>query len=242
LNRLLAAAGHNAVLVPWHAKPASFRSIMQGLMQTANLDGIAVTYPFKLDAVGLADEVLPRARQVGAINALRRRTDGAWEGDMFDGVGLVRALEQAGRPPRGTAVRLVGAGGAGSAIAFALAAAGVARLAVHDLDRARAEALACAVSEAHRACQVTPHAGPAAEDIVINATPLGLRPDDPLPMDVETLPASVTVVDIVSRSGGTRFLGLAAARGCRIVEGAAMVEGQAAALLDFFGFGPTRLA
>ena len=81
--------------------------------------------------------------------------------------------------------------------------------------------------------------GPAleGEGILINATPAGMNEDDPLPVPEARLPASLTVVDIVPRRDGTRLLALARACGCRTVAGGAMVEGQAEAMLDFFGLG-----
>ncbi|MBV8650112.1 MAG: shikimate dehydrogenase, partial [Alphaproteobacteria bacterium] len=83
-NALLAAADCNAVLVPWHAAPGDFATVMAGLKRTLNLAGIIVTYPHKQQALALADIARPMAERVGGANVLRREADGRWTADMFD--------------------------------------------------------------------------------------------------------------------------------------------------------------
>lgn len=224
------------MLVPWHALPDNFAAVMAGLMRTENVGGLVITYPYKQQAMALADEIRPAARQVGAINALRREADGRWIGDMFDGLGLVRAVEGLGRPVGGASIRLIGAGGAGGAIAHALADARAASLSIVDIDTERAEVLAQAVRAHAPDCQVTcGGAGLGDATVLVNATPIGMADDDGMPADMTELHAGIAVVDIVPRADGTKLLALARACGCPHVGGAAMVEGQAALLLDFFG-------
>ena len=236
VNALLARARHNAVLLPWHALPDDFAAVMAGLMHTQNVGGIIVTYPYKQQAMALAHEIRPAARQVGAVNALRREADGRWVGDMFDGLGLVRAVESLGRPVAGASIQLIGAGGAGGAIAHALASAGAASLSIADVDTARADALAHAVRSHAPGCTVTSGGnGLGDATVLVNATPVGMAEGDGLPADMTELHAGIAVVDIVPKADGTALLALARARGCPHVGGAAMVEGQAALLLEFFG-------
>ncbi|GGH23995.1 shikimate dehydrogenase [Alsobacter metallidurans] len=235
-NALLAAAGRNAVLVPWLLSTADFDAGLRGLLRAGNVDGLVFTYPHKQAALPFADVVHSRARQVGATNALRRRLDGRWEADMFDGVGLVRALEDVGTSPGGRTIWLVGAGGAGGAIAFALAEAGASQIHLTDVEADKATGIAVSVAKAFPGVIVS-LAPPSLEtvSILINATPVGLSDADGLPVALDdALPASLTVVDIVPREA-TRLLDLARASGCRTVGGAAMVAGQAAAVLDYFG-------
>ncbi len=239
-NALLACRRRDAVLVPWHARSDDFADVMRGLMRTRNLDGIVLTYPHKQAALALAEEILPRARQVGAANAMRRDGHGRWIADMFDGLGLVRALAASGVAVAGRRVKLIGAGGAGSAIAFAVAAAGAASIELVDLDEPKAAALALAVSAENPSCAVTTgEAGLAGEDVVINATTVGLLPDDGTPVPLDGLTPRMAVADIAPRAEGTTLLLAAQAMGCATVGGVAMVEGQAAALLDFFGLNET---
>jgi len=236
INALLTRAGHNVVLVPWHALPDDFAAVMTGLMRTQNVSDLVVTYPYKQQAMALADEIRPAARQVGAVNALRRQVDGRWVGDMFDGLGLVRAVEGLGRQVAGASIRLIGAGGAGGAIAHALAEFGAAELSIIDVDALRADALAQAVRAHAPGCTVTSGGGGLGDaTVLINATPVGMAEGDGLPADMTGLHAGIAVVDIVPKADGTPLLALARARGCPHVGGSAMVEGQAALLLEFFG-------
>jgi shikimate dehydrogenase len=153
---------------------------------------------------------------------------------MFDGVGLVRAVASAGKTVSQQHIWLIGAGGAGSAIAFALADAGAAVLHVTDLDGARARATAQAVATTYPACRVaTDEPELDTISILINATPVGLDNQDAMPVSATSLPAHLTVVDIVPRRDGTKLLTLAGASGCTTIAGGAMVEGQADAVLDF---------
>lgn len=234
-NPRIQKAGRNAVLVPWHVPVSAFDAAMSGLMQTANVDGIIITFPFKQQALSFADETTARARQVGATNALRRDPDGRWIADMFDGVGLVRAITGRGRTVTRQRVWLIGAGGAGSAIAFALADAGAEALHITDLDSARAKSVTQAVADTYPACSVTTER-PELDDIsiLVNATPVGLRDEDGLPVAVAALPSHLTVVDIVPRGSPTKLLSLARASGCSTIAGREMVEGQADAILGFF--------
>src|SRR5258707_14752383 len=74
------AAGINAVLVPLHVLPARFDETVRGLMALANVDGIVITVPYKTRVVPFVDQVRQTARQAGAVNAMRRGTDGSWTG------------------------------------------------------------------------------------------------------------------------------------------------------------------
>ncbi len=140
-NPRLAALGHDAVLVPIHVHAAEFDSVIGALMRLGNLDGLVLTMPFKERVIPHLRSISRRAQLVGAVNAARREPSGEWIGDMFDGVGLVGAVRGIGVDPNGLGVGLIGAGGAGSAIAFALAEAGARAITVMDADPQRAARL-----------------------------------------------------------------------------------------------------
>ncbi|WP_277188570.1 shikimate dehydrogenase [Caballeronia sp. BR00000012568055] len=236
INALFAQAGIDALLVPLHVPRARFADTMRSLMSIENLQGIVLTVPFKVDAKALVDHMLPGARAAGAVNAMRRSKEGAWEGDMFDGAGLVRALQDHGHTPESKRVLLVGTGGAGRAIAIALAQHGVRELALSDIDHARAQEVAQAVRDIAPNCRCT--IAPAAfdgHDIVINATPLGMRPDDPLPLDLAGMGASHVLFDIVPKPDITPLMREAQTRGIATIGGKRMIEGQARAITEFFG-------
>lgn len=234
-NAAFARTGRNAVFLPLHVAAADLVPVWEGLKRLRNLDGVVVTMPHKAAIAPLLDRLGPTAAALGAVNTVRRAADGAWEGEMFDGEGLVAALRAAGASLGGARVHQVGAGAVGRAIAFALAQAGVARIALHDLVPDRAAALAALLAAAAPAVETTVSGDVPAADIVVNATPLGMRPDDPLPVDPARLRPGQVVADVVPTGGQTPFLAAAAAAGCRTVNGRAMHEAQARLAAAFLG-------
>jgi shikimate dehydrogenase len=236
MNPLFAQLGIDAVLVPVHVTPAHLAQVVGGLRCAGNVDGIFVTVPHKAAVVGLADRCSPMVEVTGSANALRREADGSWYAENFDGSGFVAGLIGAGHDPKGSRVALVGAGGAGSAIAAALLAAGADRLSVCDQDTAKLAGLRARL-DAHwpgrTDTSATPHL--AGADIVVNATPLGLKPDDPLPFRPALLPAGSVVADIIMSPHETRLLVAAAARGHDIHHGIHMLDGQLDSYRAFFG-------
>nr|WP_232295142.1 shikimate dehydrogenase [Parafrankia sp. EUN1f] len=241
MNPVFAEVGLDAVLVPVHARPEEFPVVLAGLRAMANLDGILITIPHKVAAAALADLRSPAAEISGSANVLRREPDGRWLADNFDGSGFVRGLRRAGHRVAGANVRLIGAGGAGSAIAVALLGAGCAGLAVVDPDQARVAELLGRL-EPHWPGQVTaarpegPGAPGAAStiDLIVNATPLGLRPQDPLPFDPATLPAGCVVADIIMKPARTRLLQAADERGLPTHPGIHMLAEQVDLYRTFF--------
>ncbi|MFJ7147622.1 shikimate dehydrogenase family protein [Streptomyces sp. NPDC100445] len=234
LNPLFARLGIDAVLVPVHARPADLETVVRGLQRVGNLDGLFVTVPHKTAAARLADRRSPTVEITGSANALRRESDGAWLAENFDGCGFVTGLTRAGHPPHGARVALAGAGGAGSAIAAALLDAGVARLTVTDPDTPRLTALVDRLA-AHWPGRV--HTGgqlPEDTDIAVNATPLGLRPDDPLPFRPRELRPGTVVADIIMKPRDTPLLREAAASGLPVHHGSHMLTGQLDSYRAFF--------
>jgi shikimate dehydrogenase len=136
-----AARKVDAICVPIHVTADDFDAFMAVAKRIRNLDGIVVTIPHKFSALRHCDEVSERAAVLGSVNVLYRIEDGRWRGDMTDGVAMAAALEQAGCKLDGRRALLVGAGGAGSAVALALLEAGVAILAIAEVDAARRDSL-----------------------------------------------------------------------------------------------------
>ncbi|OIK02791.1 shikimate dehydrogenase [Streptomyces monashensis] len=235
MNPILAELHRDAVVVPVHARPQHLETVVRGLQRVENLDGMFVTVPHKVAVRRLADRCGTTVDIVGSANVLRREADGGWLAENFDGSGFVTGLAGAGLDPKGTRAALVGAGGAGSAIAAALLTAGVGRLQVYDTDTAKLTALAARL-EGHWPGRVHALTGPHLRDvdIVVNATPLGLRADDPLPFPLEPLTQGCVVADIIMKPRETRLLREAAARGHRIHHGIHMLEGQLNSYRAFF--------
>lgn len=235
VNRLLIEQGDDAVMMPMHVAPDGLADTIRALRGTKNLWGMVVTVPHKMDVLALCDEVEPDARAIGAVNVVRRESDGRLVGAMLDGIGFLRGLQRFGRPVRGQAVYMAGAGGAANAIAFALAQAGVTRLTVHNRSRTRIDALADRLRAQYPHIDVAVGTDdPGGHDIVINATSLGMRPADALPLAAHRLQADQLVADIIMEPAVTPLLAQARQRGCEIYGGLGMLEGQVADMVAFF--------
>ncbi len=224
----------DAIVVPAHVKPADIDAFFALAERMPNVDGIIVTVPHKFDAARLCEHVTPRARSIGAANVVRRAADGRWEADMCDGEGYVAGLRKAGCEPKGKRALLVGAGGAGGAVAHALVDAGVAALALHDADVARRDALAAKLRAYGPLYPTIGATDPSGHDLVINATPMGMRPDDPLPVQVDKLVASTFVGDVVTMPPVPPLIEAARARGCRTMAGAGMFEAVRDRIIGFY--------
>jgi shikimate dehydrogenase len=228
------ALGHDAVLFPAHVLPDRFDATVAGLMALANLDGLLVTSPYKGRMVSHAARLGITAESVGAVNALRREADGSWAGDMFDGAGLVHGIERRGASVRGRRTLVFGAGGAGSAIAAALAQAGVRSLRVVDPDAERSGRLLKTLRRLWPDCESdSGEPDPADRNLIVNASTIGMRPDDPMPAPLGPLSADVIVADAVLSETPTALIRHAAECGCPCFDGRDMHSGQVEAILEF---------
>jgi len=230
-----AAKGIDAVLIPVHVSASFFDAIVPALLKLGNLDGVLVTVPFKARMVTFAERLGPTARTVGAVNALRHEADGSWTGDMFDGIGFVRGAEGKGERIRDRRVALFGAGGAGSAIACALAEAGVKSIDIIDTDSAKARILVGKLQRAFPGCALAAaNRMPHGADMVVNASPVGMRPDDGLPSEIGLLDPTTLVGDVVITPAPTPLIRHAMQFGCHWVDGRDMHGGQVDAITAFF--------
>ena len=228
-------AGRDALVVPAHVAPNDLAAFFAGVAPMRNVDGVIITVPHKFSAAAYCKSFSEEAAFLGAVNTLRRTPDGAWHGGMFDGTGFVAALVDAGCDLQGKRALLVGAGGAGSAIGHALVQAGVASLDVLDNDASRTGSLVTRLAALQRGAVNTASKDVAAEsfDVVVNASPMGMRADDPLPVDVSRLPASTFVGDVVTKPPLTPFIEAARARGCKTVTGTQMFARVCDRMVEF---------
>lgn len=241
-NPYFARHGINALVVPMACQADNFAPLLRALFRLGNTKGALITMPHKVSTVGLVDEVLPAAAIAGAANAVRLGPNGQLQADMFDGEGFVRGIKRKGLALQGACALVVGSGGVGCAIAASLAAAGVAALALYDVNAAASRALGQRLQTHYPQLQVTTGSNdPAGFDLVVNATPLGMNEGDPLPVDISRLHASTFVGEVVMRTDMTAFLSAAQARGCRVQIGSDMLFEQIPAYLEFFGL-PTTTA
>lgn len=235
---------HNidAVVVPMGCRPENFPDFLKLVFRLSNIHGALITMPHKVTVMGLIDEISTSAQVAGSCNAVRLGPDGRLVGDMFDGEGFVRGVLRKGRSVPGAKVLVVGSGGVGSAIAAAFAKAGVSRIALFDAYETTMLSLAERLRKHYPQIEVTTgSADPAGFDIVVNATPLGMQPGDPLPIDVTRLSPDTFVGEVVMKQEITPFLAAARKKGCPYQVGTDMLFEQIPAYLEFFGF-PTTTA
>ena len=230
--------GIDAVVMPMGVKVEDYRAFLPMLFKTTNLRGALVTMPHKVTTVELVDEVTPTARIAGACNAILKREDGTLVGDQFDGAGFVRGVERKGCALKGARALVLGTGGVGSAIAASLAAAGVAELALFDASDDAAQKLGERLLAHYPQLRVaTGSKDPQGFDVIVNATPIGMKETDPLPFDIDRIDPSTFVGEVVMKSEYTPLLRAAKEKGCPIQVGTDMLYEMIPAYLEFFGFG-----
>jgi shikimate dehydrogenase len=230
----------NTVVVPMGCKGEDYNGFLKLLFKLTNMHGALITMPHKITTLHLVDEASVSAKIAGACNAVRIDQRGALIGDMFDGEGFVRGVLKKGRKLTGAKVFVSGCGGVGSAIAASLAKAGVARLGLYDaFPQAMSELSERLKTHYPGLVVAVGSADPAEYDVVVNATPLGMKKGDPLPMDVDRIAPSTFVGEVVMKEEITPFLAAVRAKGCDYQVGTDMLFEQIPAYIEFFGFGTT---
>ena len=229
-------AGFEALGLPWvylplEVRPERLRDAVRGTV-ALGFRGFNVTIPHKQAVIEFLDDVSEPAALIGAVNTVEITQDGACRGFNTDGRGFVRSLKtDAGLDPAGKVFLVMGAGGAGRAVATQLALEGAARVLVGDVEPARAEALAQSIAQKIGADRVetvpcddrTVADALARADAFVNATPLGMRDGDPTSIPTAHLRPETLCVDLVYTPPETPLLVQAKARGCRTLNGLGML-------------------
>src|SRR5579872_6852124 len=237
-NPFFEARKINAAVVPMGCKAEDYAAFLKLVFRLGNVHGALITMPHKKATLGLVDEASQSARIAGACNAVKIDQRGRMIGDMFDGEGFVRGLQRKGRRIAGASLFVAGCGGVGSAIAASMAKAGVSRLGLYDLSSQAMNALAARLkSHFPNLDVITDCADPAGYDVVVNATPLGMKKGDLLPMKLDGISSSTLVAEVVLQEEITPFLAAARAKGCEVQVGLDMLFEQIPVYLEFLGFG-----
>jgi shikimate dehydrogenase len=233
--------GIDVVVIPVGVEPPNYPDLLKALFRTTNVIAALVTMPHKVTTTHLVNEMSTTAKIAGACNAILRRPDGSLLGDMFDGAGFVRGVERKGKRIASARGLVIGCGGVGSAIAASLAAAGLSAIGLYDPNTASSEALGDRLRQHYPTLEVkTGSNDPTGYDIVVNATPLGMKPGDPLPFDIEKITSSTFVGEVVMKEEYTPLLRAALDKGCTVQVGTDMLFEQIPAYLEFFGFGTSN--
>ncbi|WP_395455656.1 shikimate dehydrogenase family protein [Azospirillum melinis] len=233
-NAYLSQSGLDGVLVPLQVPADALATVVTALRRMGNLRGFLVTIPHKQAILPLLNQLTPEAERAGAVNVVRRMPDGSLIGGQLDGDAFVAALLEAGETVTGSRVFIAGAGGVACGIGSALAEHGAAAITIFNRSQPRALNLIERLQHGFPACDVRMGGpNPAGHDIVVNATNLGQRPADALPLDVHGLDGTIIAAEVVIEPDDTAFLRAAMARGCRVQRGAAMVRAQLPLMLAF---------
>ena len=236
-NPYFERAGIDAVVVPMGVRAVDYPVTLRSVFRFTNIRGALVTMPHKVATVDLLDDASTTVKVAGSCNAILRRDDGTLCGDLFDGAGFVAG--SSARALRCAARAVSSSGRAASAPRspprWRPPASGRSRCTTRRHPGAmRCGAPAAALSGARGAHR---HARPEGFDLVANGTPLGMNPDDPLPVDVTRLSPSTFVGEVVMKQEVTPLLRAARERGCPTQIGTDMLFEQIPLYLEFFGFG-----
>jgi shikimate dehydrogenase len=217
----------NACYVPFSVPPETLERAVRAIVPLG-LRGLNITVPHKEKVIPLLDDITGDARVIGAVNTIEVR-EGKLIGHNTDGRGFLRSLVEGARfRPRGKTFAITGAGGAARAVGCSLALAGARAVLFHDVDMRKATKLARELSR---------NAGPVARalsadafaeeallaDCLINATPMGLRPEDPLPVPQDVIGKRHLVCDLVYNPKDTKLLQKARSRGAKTLGGIGML-------------------
>ncbi|MDB5847429.1 MAG: shikimate dehydrogenase [Rhodoferax sp.] len=241
-NLIFATLGINAVVVPAHVAAADVLNFVKTVFAARNVKGLLLTIPHKSVVMPLLASAGPLAKVAGAVNALRLNADGTLQGDLFDGEGLVSSLNYYGMVYAGRRVLVLGAGGGAAAIGASLVGAGssvalgaASELAFYDPMPGKAQELADRLAGYSSAVSAAASNDPAGYDLVINATPLGLKTSDAMPCDPGRVAPHAAMMDILMKNQPTPWVRAGRARGLNAQPGFEMMIQQADLYLRFFG-------
>ncbi|MFK4387214.1 shikimate dehydrogenase [Bradyrhizobium sp. USDA 223] len=227
----LGLRGHYQLIEVAGADAAGLRMMLEGVRRLG-FAGVNVTYPYKEAVAPLLDALAPGAASMGAVNTVVVR-DGRLTGHNTDTTGFARAVTPL-LAPSGNAIALIGAGGVGKAIAFALASREVADIRIFDSEPARAEKLAAML--APRGARIAASVEDALEGAtgLVNGTPVGMLPNRDTPVPAGLLRADLWVADAVYSPLITPLLAAARDKGAKIMTGRDLAIYQAADAFELF--------
>ncbi|MBW2028203.1 MAG: shikimate dehydrogenase [Deltaproteobacteria bacterium] len=235
-NRYFARHRIEAVMVAMDVPRGEVGSYFDLMREIGNFGGCIVTIPHKREVVRHVDELSRRARQLSAVNVVRAEK-GRFVGDMVDGLGFLVALKFHGISMKGKRAAIIGGGGAGAAIAQAIAEAGASEIVISEIDRGRHNYLKRMLREACPQIRVSFDLKTLEGfHIAVNATPIGMDSDTRLPFPCETLSPPTLVAEVVTKPRVTPWLQEALKRGCPVQFGEEMAYGQFGLLGRHLGF------
>lgn len=222
-NSLFSFLDMDWVYLPFEVRQEALQKAIFGLSALGSI-GCNVTIPHKIEVMKYLTHIDEKAKRIGAVNTILFK-----EGEIFgfntDGDGFTSSLKDAGFILKDKNVLLLGAGGAARAIAISLQDMGIKRLSIFDKERQKAEDLAGSIDNVDAICLDKVETLKDI-DLLVNATPCGMKDNDPLPCDISLLHPEILVYDIIYKK--TSLLKEAEKRGAKIMDGMEMLIHQGA--------------
>jgi shikimate dehydrogenase len=218
VTEMLQSRGVNGICIPAHVSPLNLADFMRACLIMQNVDGIIITIPHKNASYTYCKTTSQRSHALKSVNVMRRNLDGTFHGDALDGLAFTLSCEKKGFDFKGKRGLLIGAGGAGAAIAESSLSKGLKTLEIFDIDPSRKTKGGTT--------------DPTGFDIVMNATPLGMKASDPMPFQVEKLTGQF-VGDVVTMPSLTPLVDYARKHGCLTSTGLDMFAEVRELIIDF---------
>lgn len=225
-NRYFADHGMDAVMVAMNVPAGQVKAHFEHMRSISNFSGSIATIPHKQAAADCMDELSERAKQLRSVNVVRIEK-GRLIGDMVDGLGFMVAVRSHGLSMGGKRAAVIGGGGAGAAIAQAIAESGAGELVVLERRKDRHAFLERVLKNTNPKIRISFELTALdGFDLVVNATPVGMNGDPEVPFSSETLSPSTLVADVVTNPHVTPWLAAALEKGCEVQYGVEMAYGQ----------------
>lgn len=240
MNAYFAEQSLNAALVPVHVPPAQLTQALQLFSHANNVHGLLSTLPHKTALAAYVEPASERAQQLGVVNTVRKQGASSLVGDIFDGIAVLTALRNRRFQWQDQKIAIVGCGGIGRASAWELLASGAEQVQLLDSDAARASDLALWLTRCFGAGRAVAVLEPSSDvQMALNASPLGMKSDDSMPLNLARLPRVRIVVDAVT-GGETPWLRAASRLGVATVNGDAIAQAQMMEILSFWDVPSSR--
>lgn len=216
--------------VTFPVRPDALDNAVRGI-KALNLKGVNVTVPHKENVMPFLDEIDEEASFIGAVNTILN-SDGLLTGRNTDGRGFMSSLAEAGISAEAKTVLVIGAGGACRAIGYYLSRE-ASKLYISDIDKSKTARLVQDFTAIRSNVEgLKEPGGLRGIDILINATPLGIKDSDPSPLDISLITEGMTVCDLIYKD--TPLLRAASAKGCKTLNGLGMLLHQGALAFEIW--------
>lgn len=221
-NAAFKSLGLDICYLPFKVAPEELPNAVRAV-RALNLIGVNITVPHKEKVISLLDKVHEEASFIGAVNTIVNK-EGTLTGYNTDGRGFISSLTEKGVLIENKEILVIGAGGASRAISYYLSEK-ASRLSMYDVDKSKAKTLAGDLNKIRgNVFLLDKLENPGKPDIIINATPLGLRQEDPLPINPDLITPDTVVCDLIYKK--TKFLQEAENRGAITLDGLGMLLWQ----------------